>query len=153
MSAKNDLLALTAEAFDAFKATYAGLTDQQLTRPMLGAWSVREILCHVAGWHREMIPVMERISRGEKPIPEGVSYDDYNAWNETFVRRYSGKSVGEMIAEVEDSHRALLAATMQVPEKRFAPGRSAYRTVDGVGAHHYQEHGEEIRQWRRSMGT
>jgi hypothetical protein len=152
MSAKEELLARADEEFNAFKTSYTGLTDQQLTQVMLGAWSVREILCHVAGWQREMVPVLERISRGEKPIPEGVSYDDYNAWNETFVRRYSGKSVREMVAEVEASHAALLAAAGKVPEERFAPGKSAYRTVEGVGPHHYREHAEEIRRWRRSTG-
>lgn len=152
MPAKNELLAQTDEEFRAFKATYAGLTEQQMTQPMLGSWSVREILCHVAGWHREMVPVMERIARGEKPTLEGVSYEDVEAWNEKFVRSYSGKSAREMIAEVEASHAALVAAAMKVPEERFAQGRSAHRTVDGVGPHHYREHGEEILQWRRSLG-
>jgi hypothetical protein len=151
MSVKDELLAQTEEGFTAFKAAYTGLTDQQMTEVMLGTWGIREILCHVAGWHREMIPVLERISRGEKPVPEGISYDDADAWNERFVRNYSGRSASEMIAEAEASHAALVAAARRVPEDRFAPGRSAYRTVDGVGPHHYQEHGEQIRRWRRSI--
>jgi hypothetical protein len=120
---------------------------------MLGAWSVREILCHVAGWHREMVPLLERISRGEKPVAEGTSYDDADAWNEKFVRSYSGRSAREMVAEVEASHSALLAAARKVQEERFAPGKSAYRTVDGVGPHHYREHADEIRRWRQSAGV
>ena len=34
-----------------------------------GLWGVREILAHIMGWQREMIPVLERIARGEKPSP------------------------------------------------------------------------------------
>jgi hypothetical protein len=152
MSAKEDLLRETAQEFATFKAAYAGLSDAQLTQVMLGTWSIREILCHVAGWHGEMVPVLERIARGEKPVPEGVSYDDADPWNGKFVNAYAGKSAAEMIREVDASYEALIAAARKVPEERFAPGRSAARTLDGVGPHHWREHGEQIRQWRQSKG-
>ena len=152
MSAKDDLLKQTAEEFKTFKAAYAGLTEPQLTGVMLGTWSIREILCHVAGWHREMVPVLERIARGEKPVPEGISYEDPQPWNEKFVRAYAGKPASEVVAEVDSSYEALMAAARKVPEERFAPGRSAARTMDGVGPHHYKEHGEQIRQWRKAKG-
>lgn len=152
MSVRDDLLRATAEEFAHFRAAYAGLAADQLTRAMLGTWSIREILCHVAGWHREMVPVLERIARGEKPVPEGVSYDEPEPWNAKFVQAYAGKSVLDMMAEVEASYEALLAAARKVPEERFAPGRSAARTVDGVGPHHWREHAEQIRQWRKSHG-
>ena len=150
MAAKDDVLKQVAEEFAAFKASYAGLTEPQLTEVMLGAWSVREILCHVAGWHREMVPLLERIASGEKPVPEGVSYDDAEPWNEKFVKVYAGKSAAEMLKEIDASYEALIAAARTVPEKRFAPGRAAARTMDGVGPHHWREHGEQIRQWRKT---
>ena len=152
MSAKDDVLKQVVEEFAAFKASYAGLTDAQLTEVMLGTWSVREVLCHVAGWHREMVPVLERIAGGEKPVPEGVSYDDADPWNDRFVKAYAGKSAAEMLREIDASYDALIAAAQNVPEKRFAPGRAAARTMDGVGPHHWREHGDQIRQWRKSKG-
>jgi hypothetical protein len=152
MPAKDDLLEQAAEEFAAFKATYAGLSDARLTQVMLGTWSIREILCHVAGWHREMVPVLERIARGEKPVPEGVSYEIADPWNEKFVKAYAGKSVAEIVREVDASCEALIEAARTVPEERFAPGRSAARTLDGVGPHHWREHGEQIRRWRQSQG-
>lgn len=45
-----------------------------------GVWGVREILAHMSGRHREMAPALQRLSRGERPIPAGVSYDDGDAW-------------------------------------------------------------------------
>ncbi len=152
MGAKEELLKQAQEGFQAFKAAYAGLSEAQMRELMLGTWSIREVLCHVAGWHREMVPVFERISRGEKPLPEGISYDDVDGWNAKFVKAYAGKSVAEILREVEASHDALLAAAKQVPADRFAPGRSATRTLEAVGAHHYKEHGDQIRAWRASKG-
>jgi hypothetical protein len=55
-----------------------GLTDDQMRRPWLGTWGVREILIHVSGWHREMIPAPERVARGELAYPAGT-YDDFDA--------------------------------------------------------------------------
>ena len=153
MSAKDDLLKQTAQEFATFKVAYHGLSDTQLTRIMLGTWSIREIFCHVAGWHREMVPVLERIAQGEKPVPEGVSYDQPDPWNDKFVAACAGKSVAEMAAEVDASYEALMAAARTVTEERFAPGRSAARTLDGVGPHHWKEHGEQIRQWRKAKGV
>lgn len=152
MSAKDDLLGQAAEEFANFKAAYAGLTTAQLTQVMLGTWSIREILCHVAGWHREMVPVLERITRGEKPVPDGVSYDDPHPWNDRFVTARAGRSVEEVLSEVDASYEALMAAARKVPEERFTPGRAAARMVDGVGPHHHREHAEQIRQWRKARG-
>jgi hypothetical protein len=153
VATKAALLKQTDVEFLAFKAAYSGLSDSQLTRVMLGSWSVREILCHVAGWHREMVPVLERIARGEKPVPDGVSYEIADPWNEKFVKAYAGKPVAEIVKEVDASYLALIEAARKVAEERFAPGRSAARILDGVGPHHYREHGEQIRQWRQSQGV
>lgn len=152
MGAKDDLLKQTVEEFTTFKAAYAGLTEPQMTQAMLGTWSVREILGHVAGWHREMAPVLKRISRGEKPLPDGVSYDDVDGWNDRFVKANAGKSAAELLREVATSHEALVAAARLVPEERFAAGRAAARTLEEVGPNHYKEHGEQIRAWRRARG-
>ncbi|HSB60247.1 MAG TPA: maleylpyruvate isomerase N-terminal domain-containing protein [Vicinamibacteria bacterium] len=152
MSDKDELLRQVAEEFAAFKASYAGLTDAHLTQVMLGTWSVREVLCHVAGWQREVVPVLERIARGEKPVPEGISYSDAEPWNAEFVKAYAGKSAAEMLREMEASYDALIAAARNVPEERFAPGSPAARTMEGVGPRHWKEHGEQIGQWRKAKG-
>jgi hypothetical protein len=47
-----------------------------MRRPWCGTWGVREILAHITGWQRELTPVLERLARGERPIPDGVSYAD-----------------------------------------------------------------------------
>lgn len=149
MSLKEELLARTEAEFGALREAIRGLDEGGLTRPMLGSWSVREILIHIAGWHREMTPVLERLARGEKPVPEGVSYDDADPWNAKFVEAKRGVPVSAILSELEDSYRAFLAAARAVPEERYAPGKTATRLVEGNGPHHYREHGDQIRAWRQ----
>jgi len=39
-----------------------------------------------------------------------------------------------------------------VPADRFQPGKTAWKIVDGNSAHHYREHGEQVRAWRATRG-
>lgn len=152
MSAKGELLDRTESEFRTLQEAIRGLDEAQLTRTMLGTWGVREILVHLAGWHREMTPALERLARGEKPVPEGVSYEDSDAWNARFVEAKRGVPVSAVLEELESSYRAFLNAARAVPEERYAPGKTATRLVEGNGPHHYKEHGDQIRAWRQREG-
>ncbi|MBI4255969.1 MAG: ClbS/DfsB family four-helix bundle protein, partial [Candidatus Rokubacteria bacterium] len=80
MGAKDDLLDQAAREFRAFHETLRGLNEGQLTEVWLGAWSIKDIVAHMSGWHREMAPALQRMARGERPFRPGVSYDDVDAW-------------------------------------------------------------------------
>jgi hypothetical protein len=152
MSLKDDLLRQADDEFGALKRALAGLSDEAMRRPCDGGWGVREILAHLAGWQREMTPVLERLARGERPIPEGVSYEDVDAWNARHVGARRGLTVEGIRAELDASHRDFLAAARAVPEARFAPDKTATRIVDLNGPHHYREHAAQILAWRRQAG-
>lgn len=148
MGLKQDLLRQAEEEFSVLKTAVAGLGEAELTRVWLGSWSVRDILAHMVGWHREMIPALERMARGERPFGEGVSYENVDAWNEKFAAAGRGRSAAVVLRELETSHREFVAAAQKVPEERFTPDKTATRIVDLNGPHHYREHGAEIREWR-----
>jgi hypothetical protein len=152
MSLKDDLLRQADDDFGALKRALVGLSDEAMRRPWADGWGVREILAHLAGWHREMIPVLERLARGEKPIPDGVSYEDVDGWNARHVSARRGLTVEGLRAELEASHRELLAAARAIPDARFGPDKTATRIVDLNGPHHYREHAAQIRAWRRAAG-
>ena len=120
-----------------------------MRQPWSGTWGVREILAHIAGWQREMIPVLERVASSEKPIPDGVSYADLDGWNARHVAARRGLTVEGVRAELDATHRDFLAAARAVPEARFGPAKTATRIVDLNGPHHYRDHTAHIRAWRR----
>lgn len=152
MSHKQDLLKRAAEEYRSFHQAIDGLNEEQLTEPWLGTWSIRDIVAHMVGWHREMGPALERMARGERPIPPGVSYEDIEAWNANFAAGSRGKRVTDVLLEFDASHEDFITAADRVPEERFEPGKTAHRIVDLNSAHHYKEHGDEIRAWRASRG-
>lgn len=146
MSDKGRLLQEADEAFGELRQAIDGLDDTRLTRVWLGTWSIREILVHVAGWHREMIPALARVARGEAAHPAGT-YDDFDTWNARFVEDRRGVKVADVIAELEASHRDFVRAAGAVPDQHFGAAKDV---LDGAGTGHYREHAGQIRAWRRT---
>jgi len=150
---KDELLDQAARDYKAFHETLTGLNEAQMTEVWLGTWSVKDIVAHISGWHREMGPALERLARGEKPVPAGVSYDDVDAWNAKFAAAKKGTSVADVLLEFDNSHEYFMHAAAGVPTERFQPGKTAWKLVDGNSAHHYREHAQQIRAWRKSRGV
>ena len=62
MSEKTTLLSGAETEFAAFKHALAGLGEAQMREVWLGTWSARDIVAHMSGWHREMVPARDRKS-------------------------------------------------------------------------------------------
>ena len=149
MSDKDTLLAQTNEAFGELRAAITGLDEDRMRRVWLGTWGVRDILAHISGWHREMVPALGRVGRGEAPYAKGT-YDDFDAWNARFATAKSGAKTSEILDELEASHRAFVAAAAALGDEHLAPEASARKIIDGTGPDHYREHAAQIAAWRRT---
>jgi hypothetical protein len=152
MSEKTALLGQAEAEFARLKRALAGLTEEQMRERWCGPWGVREIAAHISGWHREMGPALERLARGEKPIPDGVSYDDVDGWNARFADARRSSATADILKELDDSHAYFMKTARAVDDARFTAGKTAYKLVDLNSRHHYQTHAEEIAAWRRSRG-
>ena len=149
MSDKARLLQESDEALLDLRQSIDGLDDGRLTRVWLGTWSIREILIHITGWHREMLPALARVARGEPAYPAGT-YDDFDAWNARFVEAKAGVKVADVLAQLDASHRDFVRAAGAVPDARLG---AAHDLIEGTGAGHYREHAAQIRAWREKEST
>jgi hypothetical protein len=149
---KDELLNEAAREYKALHEALHGLNEEQMTEVWLGTWAVRDIVAHIAGWHQEMSPALERLARGERPVSAGVSYDDVDGWNERFASARRTTAVADVLLELDRTHEHFMTAAAAVPADRFQPGKTAWKIVDGNSAHHYREHAEQIRTWRASRG-
>ena len=150
--ARDDILKTLDVGFDSLLDSVEGLTDEQMRQVWFGEWGVHDILAHVAGWHREMVPAYERIARGERPVPEGVDYGNPDPINARFAEAQRNADANGILAELKASKDAFVAAARQVPEERFAEGKSAVRILFTTGIDHYREHEPAIREWRQKEG-
>ena len=151
---REELLQQLDSEFENLLATIDGLSDEQMTNVWYGDWSVRDMLAHVAGWHREEAGMLERMARGERPVPEGADnpYSVGDAWNARFVERWQTASAATVLVEMKASKDAYVAAARQLPEERFQEGRTAYRLLREGCIDHYCSHAADIREWRQREG-
>ena len=147
---KDELLNEAAREYKAFHEALAGLNETQMTEAWLGTWSVRDVVAHIIGWHEEMGPALERLARNERPVPDGVSYEDVDGWNARFAAARRDTPVADVLLELDKTHEYFLRVAAAVPAERFQPGKTAWKIVDQNSAHHYREHAEQIRAWRAS---
>jgi len=148
MADRHEALREDEAAFHDLQAAVTGLDEARMKEVWLGVWGVREILAHVSGWHRAMVPAFERIARGEAPFPAGVSYDDYDAWNARFAAAKAHAATAEILTELDDAHRAFVTAASGLSDDQLAKGGAAHDLFRGVGPGHYPEHTAQIRAWR-----
>jgi len=152
MSDKTTLLREADEAFADLRQAIDGLHETAMRQVWLGTWGVREILIHISGWHRAMVPAFGHVAKGEPPYPAGT-YDDFDAWNARFVEQQSGVKVADIVDELAASHRAFVAAASTLPETLFNEDAAGRGLLDGAGTGHYREHTAQIREWRRTSAA
>ena len=106
----------------------------------VGEWSVAQLLQHMHGWLTEMNAAVERMQAGQRPTPDGVSYDDFNAWNGRFVRERGSQTYAEARAALEAEHARFRANVAALDAGRFGEGKTINQLVEGTVTHHYPEH-------------
>ena len=62
-TSKGELLIRAAREFKSFHEALHGLNEDHMTEVWFGTWNVREIVAHMSGWHRELMPAFERRAR------------------------------------------------------------------------------------------
>ena len=148
MGAKQELLTEAETAYSELRQAVDGIPDARMTDKWLGTWGAREIVIHISGWHREMIPPGP-IGDGRSPTPTGVLHDSTRGTRVSSMptRREGGRRDGG----AQRSHRDFVAAAADLGDEQLAPGGTARDLVAGVSAQHYREHAEQIRAWRAAQ--
>jgi hypothetical protein len=116
------------------------LDERAMSRVADGTWTAKEVLAHITGWHRAMTGAMERMSRGERPTPEGVDYSDADAWNAGFAAGACAQQGATIIAGLQQSFANYLRAAQALPPDRFGEGKTVNRLLEASGYGHYREH-------------
>ena len=157
MSDKKATLKLMEQEYDNLRKTIDGLDDAALTRVWFGAWSVKDIIAHVAGWEREMGGALERMARGERPTKEGVDYSDADAWNAKFSQAASDAVPSAVVSSWQETHANYVKAARAVADDRYGTKddgspNTVNRLLETSGYGHYREHAAQIKEWRQKEG-
>jgi uncharacterized protein (TIGR03083 family) len=139
----NDTLARIDRAWDELLAVLDAVPDDRLAEPgPVGAWSVKDLLGHIAVWDRIPIEAVPRLLAGDLTAWE----IDTEAINQRESAARRDRSPIELRTEMDAAHAALRAfvagLTMAAIANDGVRRRIAVDTYE-----HYAEHAAEIRDW------
>jgi hypothetical protein len=156
MAPKQQLIADLLDARRLILELVLDLPPEKQDRVFLGAWSVRDLLAHLAGWDFTNVNAVQDIRAGRSP---GVfkQYDpDWATYNAELVRRYRREDFVEMLDSVRQSHQALIEFVQNIPDDEIdrdfgvrSPGGMAI-TVERFLRFEIddeREHARQIRDW------
>lgn len=146
---KEQLLDKLEKAWADLKASYAGLSEAQMTEPgVTGTWSVKDILAHVTTWEEEALKMLPLLREGVTPPRYADAYGGLNAFNALMSERKRGLSLSEGLAQLDDTHRRLIEYVHGVPDDLFTTETRFRRRLRLDTYSHYPEHARAIREWR-----
>lgn len=135
------------------RAVAVEIPDDRRGEALLGDWTVREILVHIASWDRELVSALDQMLAGRRPAFLDEAED---AFNERAVRAWRGAPFEAVVAELEAAHEALVTLLEALTDEQWRCSL-AERWPDGAamtvaslfayryrGQTHYDGHAADI---------
>jgi len=151
---RTDLLAQLRSENEDWEGLLAAIGEDRMDEPgVAGAWSIKDIVAHLAAWRRRTVGRLEAVAHGQpEPAHEWPADlhedDEINAW---FHARDRDKSVRETLAESRRVFAQLTSAIEKLPEDALDdPARFPWMEGTAVtGAtlfgHFHDEHEADMR--------
>ncbi len=150
-SDREKILADMTKARENLLAALEGLSNDQMTRPAVGDWSVKDLLAHLACWDEFSLPDVRRLARGAAPALAAFDIKKVDEWNAMLMSLRRHFSLGQARNELEICRQMLLDAVAELPDSALAEGQFG-RNLLSISAFHDKEHEEDIRNWRKREG-
>jgi uncharacterized protein (TIGR03083 family) len=155
---KHGLLETIKKERAAIEAALAGLTPEQMTAPgVMGEWSVKDILGHIAMWESRLVTILYSIERGV--APKTLRLSDVDKVNAESYAEQRERPLDRVLADFHAVHAQLLKRLDTLEErdlsgpKRFEwmEGEPLEKLVAGDTFEHYAEHRPMIEAWRQNL--
>ena len=158
---KQELIQRIETDWARLQASLDGLSEEQLHTPgVVGEWSVKDILAHIAAWQTRLIAAMFKAEKGLIPDTTGggTTVDKLNA---QWYREMKDRSFDQVWEDLDASYHQVLARLENLSEqdlvepKRFKwmKGEPFERYLAGDSYEHYVEHAGQIEAWRKTSNA
>jgi len=113
----------------------AELNREEMTLPgVVGEWSVKDVLAHLADWEAHMLVWMAAARRGEavsNPDP-GLTWKQFDVMNQRIYMAHRDQTLDEVLTYFRDTHNQFMEMVAAMPEDEMLE-RGRY-TFIGKGA-------------------
>lgn len=149
---KQQLLDKLENAWADLQASFAGLSEAQMTEPgVTGEWSVKDILAHVTTWEEEALRMLPLILDGQTPPRYADLYGGLNAFNAQMSAQKRDLPLAEVLAQLDATHHRLIEVVQRAPDDQITRETRFRRRLRLDTYSHYPEHARAIRAWRERL--
>jgi hypothetical protein len=117
---------------------------KDIENAFVGEWSVKDVVCHVAIWEREVVKALEQIRAGKHP--EILDFDEsrLDEWNAATLAACRDWTLAQALEDLDRTRKELLAAVEGFSdEEAFRPGSVVAYLLEATSGHD-REHWHEI---------
>ena len=135
----------------ALAAATAGLSEAEMDLPnVVGSWSVRETLAHIAAWEQEGARRIDLLASGGGDDLVWPTRDEEDEFNARAVAACAGLTPAQVIRRLEDSHRDFTQMIAAFADELAAtsPAVRPEEWIAGWTYLHYEEHAPQIWAFR-----
>ena len=132
------------------KDAIAGLTEEQMSRPDLDGWSVKDHLTHVTLWHEMRFFEISRIARGGRagfPVTDEACVEHIN---QQFAANRRSLPLTQVLADLDFAREMVRQAIATCSEDRL--DQRLFEELGPNGAGHDTGHAAMIAAWRTREG-
>lgn len=158
MTSKQQLLDKLQRERERLLQALEGLSDDEMCLPnVIGAWSIKDVLGHIADWERHFTEQIEHIRDGQ-PL-EWVDDNEIEAWNAahaTAKRAAPLKRTKQEFFQVRERLLEILRGLPQEVLERKVQAAGEEMDIPWYVAatwEHDQEHYPDILTWQRELET
>ena len=129
------------DGWSTFEARVSAMRNDQLTARLgEGAWTRKQMLAHISTWHELTTDRLLRF--GESGEPVGLPGDEgEDAINLRSARASDGRTTGEVVVAMTDTHRRLRRTVAAMTDAQLAAHDGwAAAVIAGNSFDHYREH-------------
>jgi hypothetical protein len=154
-----ELLEKMRRAHDDFRRALDGIGDDTMVaQQVVESWTIKDLMGHIALWHRVAIRFIDEYLRCGAPQPLGIEDDAaIDAFNQRGAARVRDWSLAQVRAEFDAAYRELDAAVAGLSDAQLnaqlpTPWDRSPITLEKLIAinsyEHEPEHTEQIIKWR-----
>jgi hypothetical protein len=160
-TSKAELRERISRSYAALEHTIEQLSDEQLTAPIDGSWSAKDLLAHIAAWEQVTIHFhvgdrsFEEVTRLTSVPYATTSVDQIN---EAFYQRDRDLPLAQVLQSFRSSHQELLAMLDRMSEsdlfRPYTPaGRSGGQLIEWIIGDSYEHYDEHRATMERLLGA
>lgn len=159
---KSDLLTRLEESREAFLDILEGLPQDQWIIPgVVGEWSIKDILAHLSRWEAELIKLLWQARQGQRPTTLHFTQLDVDETNRLWFLDSRIRSLERVLEDFHAVRNQTILRVEEFSDKELTDLKSfpwlgsnaLWQWIASDSFEHEEEHGAQIKAWRKKLSV